>query len=79
MGKKDLEERVRKISPARLVTDKLPPVLIIHGDADPLVPLQQSQVFVDKLKAAGGEAQLIVKLRRRTSLAHNYRSRGRDG
>jgi acetyl esterase/lipase len=61
LTKPELAERVRKISPARLVNAKLPPFLIIHGDTDPLVPLQQSQVFVEKLKAAGGEAQLIVK------------------
>ena len=34
---------------------------IIHGDADPLVPLQQSQKMVAALKAAGGSAELIVK------------------
>jgi acetyl esterase/lipase len=61
LTKKELTEHVRQISPARLVKSKQPPFLIIHGDADPLVPLQQSQVFVDALKAAGGDAQLIVK------------------
>jgi acetyl esterase/lipase len=40
---------------------KLPPVLIFHGDADPLVPLQQSQLMVESLKAAGNQAELIVK------------------
>ena len=34
---------------------------MIHGDADPLVPLQQSQKMVEVLKAAGGSAELIVK------------------
>jgi acetyl esterase/lipase len=61
LSKHDLDERVRKISPARLVQSKQPPFLIIHGDADPLVPLQQSQIFVEALQKAGGEAQLIVK------------------
>ncbi|HET6325502.1 MAG TPA: alpha/beta hydrolase [Planctomycetaceae bacterium] len=61
LTKQELAERVRKISPARLVESKLPPMLIIHGDTDPLVPLQQSQVFIEKVKAAGGDAQLIVK------------------
>ena len=42
---------------------KSPPVpfLIIHGDADPLVPLQQSRKMIEVLKAAGGSAELIVK------------------
>ncbi len=61
LTKKELTERVRAISPARLVTGKLPPMLIIHGDADPLVPPQQSQVFVNAVKAAGTDAQLIYK------------------
>lgn len=61
LTKKELAERVRQISPARLVQSKQPPVLIIHGDSDPLVPMQQSQIFVAALKAAGGDAQLIVK------------------
>ena len=37
------------------------PFLLIHGDADPLVPLQQSQKMVAALKAAGGSPELIVK------------------
>ncbi|HEV3415854.1 MAG TPA: alpha/beta hydrolase, partial [Pirellulales bacterium] len=61
LSKKDLAERVRRISPARLVNGKLPPFLIIHGDTDPLVPMQQSQVFVKALQAAGTDVQLIVK------------------
>ncbi len=61
LDKKDLKEKVRLISPARLVQEKEPPFLIIHGDADPLVPLQQSQVFIAALKKAGGAAELIIK------------------
>ena len=38
-----------------------PPTLIIHGDADKLVPLQQSELFMEKLKKAGVEAKLVVK------------------
>jgi len=43
------------------VKTKPVPFLIFHGDADPLVPLQQSQKLVAALKAAGGSAELIVK------------------
>ncbi len=49
------------ISPARLVKAGAPPYLTIHGDADPLVPLQQSQRMVEALKAKGVSAELIVK------------------
>lgn len=49
------------ISPARLVTAKAPPFLLIHGDADPAVPLQQSQVMVAALKKEKISVELIVK------------------
>ena len=57
----EIKEIARQISPARLVTPPTIPFLFIHGDADPLVPLQQSQKMVEALKAAGGSAELIVK------------------
>jgi acetyl esterase/lipase len=57
----ELVESLRKISPALLVTDKAPPFLIIHGDADPLVPLEQSKKLLAALEAAGVPAELIVK------------------
>ena len=48
-------------SPARYVTATAAPTLIIHGDADPLVPIQQSQLYVARATAAGAIARLIVK------------------
>jgi acetyl esterase/lipase len=56
-----LTELAKKISPALLVERKQPPFLIIHGDADPLVPLHQSELLVEALKKNGGSAELIVK------------------
>jgi acetyl esterase/lipase len=56
-----LTEMVRKISPALLVDRKQPPFLIIHGDADPVVPLHQSELLLAALKKNGGSAELIVK------------------
>ncbi|HEX3725921.1 MAG TPA: prolyl oligopeptidase family serine peptidase [Pirellulales bacterium] len=57
----ELIEALTKISPARRVTEKAPPFLIIHGDADPLVPLDQSEKLIAALKAANVPAELIVK------------------
>ena len=57
----ELKESARQLSPARLVKKPTNPFLFIHGDADPIVPLQQSQKMVDVIKAAGGSAELIVK------------------
>jgi len=57
----DRKKLIERISPAKLVTDKAPPFLLIHGDADPLVPLQQSEVMVAALKEKNVPAELIVK------------------
>lgn len=50
----DIAEKVRivkELSPANLVSADDPPVLIWHGDADKVVPLQQSQVLQEKYTA----------------------------
>jgi len=61
-GKSDEEIRARlaAISPARQVQPGAPPFMIVHGDADPVVPLQQSEVFVEALRAAGNEVTLDI-------------------
>jgi acetyl esterase/lipase len=51
----------RQISPITHVTPDDPPTLIVHGDADALVPIQQSQTMVDRLKQAGVEAKLVTR------------------
>ena len=56
-----LREIVRKVSPVAQVSPDDAPALIYHGDADKLVPLQQSETIVEKLKAAGVETKLVVK------------------
>ena len=51
----------REISPINHVSTDDPPTLLIHGDKDWLVPIQQSEMMIEKLKQAGVEAQLITK------------------
>lgn len=51
----------RKISPINHVTKDDPPTLIIHGDADKLVPIQQAEIIIEKLKEAGVPAELVVR------------------
>ncbi len=51
----------KTISPINHVSADDPPTLIIHGDADKLVPIQQAEIIVEKLKEAGVEAKLVVK------------------
>ncbi len=54
-------EFAKKISPIYSVTSNLPPTLIIHGDGDKLVPIQQAQIFVEAAKKAGATAEIITK------------------
>jgi acetyl esterase/lipase len=51
----------REISPAYHVTKDSAPALIFHGDADKLVPIQQSELMIAKYKEAGVPCELVVK------------------
>lgn len=56
-----LRKITREISPITHVSADDPPTLIIHGDADTLVPLQQSQAMVEALEKAGVTTKLVIK------------------
>ncbi|MBL8850733.1 MAG: alpha/beta hydrolase [Planctomycetaceae bacterium] len=56
-----IQEKLVLISPSRQAHADSPPFLLIHGDADPLVPLKQSELLRDALAAASVPVQLIVK------------------
>lgn len=49
------------LSPIDHITTNMPPTFIIHGGADTLVPLDQSQRFVEKARQAGREVQLVIR------------------
>jgi acetyl esterase/lipase len=68
------EELCRRVSPLTHVSAAAAPTLLIHGDADKLVPLQQSEVMVAKLKEAGVPAELVVK----KGMGHGWSSMARD-
>jgi len=52
----------KEISPIYFLTTNCPPTLIIHGNADKLVPIQQSEMFVQKAKDLGvADVKLIVR------------------
>lgn len=51
----------REISPIFHVTDRLPPVYIIHGDADTLVPVDQSLRFQKRAGEIGKEVKLLIR------------------
>lgn len=58
----DRQKLGREISPIYYIASNMPPTLILHGDADKLVPIQQSESFVAKARAAGATAKLVVKM-----------------
>lgn len=51
----------REISPLYHVSADDPPTFIMHGDADDLVPVQQSREIVEAFRKVGVEAELVVK------------------
>ena len=61
----DEEDRIleigKRISPVYHVTPDDPPALIIHGDADKLVPIQQAELIVARFREQNVPAELIVK------------------
>jgi acetyl esterase/lipase len=60
----DMEKRLaiaKEISPINFVSADDPPVLIIHGDKDVLVPKQQSESIISKFKEANVPNNLIIK------------------
>lgn len=65
----------REISPINFVSSHLPPILIIHGDADTLVPIQQAESFVKKAQEAGAKN---VKLIVRAGQQHGWPEIGTD-
>jgi alpha-L-fucosidase 2 len=52
--------RLRQLSPVNHVRDGMPPFLLIHGTADPLVPFEQSRNMCKAIRNAGGTCDLIA-------------------
>lgn len=53
-------EFAKSVSPLSYVSKNNPPVFIVHGDADPIVPYQQSVDLKKKLDAAGVKNKFIT-------------------
>ena len=51
---------IKSVSPISFVSPKSPPTFIVHGDADPIVPYQQSVDLFNKLKEAGVKTKMIT-------------------
>jgi alpha-L-fucosidase 2 len=64
LGITDWDENARRLlreaSPVTHVTRNMPPFLLIHGNADALVPYSQSVVMRDRMKEAGAPVELYT-------------------
>jgi acetyl esterase/lipase len=58
--KSSVEAVAKQLSPITYVNAKYPPTLIVHGDSDKVVPLQQARVMDRALAKAGVEHRLEI-------------------
>jgi acetyl esterase/lipase len=54
-----MAKRYSQASPLHYVRKDAAPMLILHGTADRQIPLEQSQLFVKKMRAAGASVSLL--------------------
>ena len=61
VGDKDIRQVLADMSPVNYIDscEKIPPTLIIHGDADEIVPYVQGTLMYEKLHDAGAITQMI--------------------
>lgn len=60
LGDKSEDEAFAKtVSPINYVSPQSPPVIIVHGDADPTVPIEHSLLLYEKLKNNGIKTAFI--------------------
>lgn len=57
----DLQQQLKSVSPLYFTTPDDPPLLLIHGDQDKTVPLQQSEILKAKYEETGLTVKLIVQ------------------
>jgi acetyl esterase/lipase len=68
LGEQVHSDKASIMSPITYISDDAPPFLIIHGDSDGVVPLQQSELFYSALKDVGADVE-FYKLK---GAEHNF-------
>ncbi|HEY3826821.1 MAG TPA: alpha/beta hydrolase [Bryobacteraceae bacterium] len=51
--------RLAQLSPISRVKPGMPPFLLIHGTADPLVPFEQSRAMCNRMRSEGADCELF--------------------
>ncbi|MCF8879685.1 alpha/beta fold hydrolase [Hyphobacterium sp. SN044] len=46
-------DRIRSVSPRQNISDRTPPILLVHGSEDTIVPVEQAQIMAQSLNEAG--------------------------
>lgn len=64
----------KRVSPVYMATADDPPTMIIHGDADKLVPIQQAELLMDALQKQSVKTNLVV----RPGAAHGWQGMDKD-
>jgi acetyl esterase/lipase len=67
-GREDVLRMLREMSPVTHVTSDDPPTILIHGDQDRAVPVEQSRSLVARLSESKVPARLVV----REGVGHAY-------
>ncbi|HTI69484.1 MAG TPA: alpha/beta hydrolase [Candidatus Limnocylindria bacterium] len=73
----DAESRKKlghEISPLNFVTASMAPTLILHGDADKLVPIYQAEIFLKKTTEVGATCKVV----RKEGMDHGWAGMDRD-
>ena len=53
-------EKMASVSPITYASKDDPPILIVHGDADDVVPIEHARSLDEKLDSVGGDSELYV-------------------
>jgi dipeptidyl aminopeptidase/acylaminoacyl peptidase len=60
VGPLDDVDLYRERSPLTFADHIVAPLLVLHGDADPVVPIEQSVRLVERVRASGGQIEFHV-------------------
>src|SRR5262249_43120028 len=74
VDEKKCHDILKELSPINHISKNNAPMLIMHGDKDRLVPIQQARVFTDRCKTEGVTCELVVK----EGADHGWADMGKD-